>query len=412
MNIHYLMQHISYHLHTTVRQFYLPTTFHTDYHLDWFHSHSFCARKEFKDDYLTSELLEQFFQEQYVGLPKIPILLSAQNKIVYSLIPTQNHYFLIGPVRFSFPTPLNFLLPEKPISSTWLDSISICSFSDIISDILLLFNIFQNEPIDYDTLVAFNCINPHFHESIHADCSELIFENRELNLKHNPYSQELREFNSITNGDIAMLKSSLAEDYIGEIGTLANDNLRHMKNRAIVVITLASRAAIRGGLLPELSFSISDVQIQKIEEQTNPDVILNLMHQFEFEYTYLVASLRNKNLKHSIHKEHIKIKQCKEYIFKHLHNKISIQAIAKELNLNPNYLSELFKKQEGITISEFIILEKINLTKNLLIYSSKTYVEIAMYLGFSSQSHLGKQFKKITNMTLKEYRECYGTHES
>ncbi|OYO90863.1 hypothetical protein CG709_13065, partial [Lachnotalea glycerini] len=39
------------------------------------------------------------------------------------------------------------------------------------------------------------------------------------------------------------------------------------------------------------------------------------------------------------------------------------------------------------------------------------YFGIATYLGFSSQSHLGKQFKKITKMTLKQYRDCFGVKE-
>ena len=52
-----------------------------------------------------------------------------------------------------------------------------------------------------------------------------------------------------------MLRQSLREDYTGKIGTLAKDEVRHMRNRGIVVVTLASRAAIRGGLLPEIAFS-------------------------------------------------------------------------------------------------------------------------------------------------------------
>lgn len=51
------------------------------------------------------------------------------------------------------------------------------------------------------------------------------------------------------------------------------------------------------------------------------------------------------------------------------------------------------------------------LVKNLLIYSQYSYIEIASYLGFSSQSYLGQQFKKLTGFTLKEYRDRYGVSE-
>ena len=79
--------------------------------------------------------------------------------------------------------------------------------------------------------------------------------------------------------------------------------------------------------------------------------------------------------------------------------------------MNPNYISDLFKKEEGISITDYIRNEKIKLAENLLIYSKYQYIEISAYLGFSSQSHLGTQFKEVTGMTLKQYRDCYGVKE-
>ena len=58
-----------------------------------------------------------------------------------------------------------------------------------------------------------------------------------------------------------------------------------------------------------------------------------------------------------------------------------------------------------------ILREKIGLAKNMLTYSGYSYIEIAAYLGFSSQSHLGKQFKKLTGFTLSEYRNTYGVRQ-
>ena len=55
--------------------------------------------------------------------------------------------------------------------------------------------------------------------------------------------------------------------------------------------------------------------------------------------------------------------------------------------------------------------EKIKLAKNMLTYSSYSYIRIATYLGFCSQSHLGQEFKKSTGMSLKEYRDAYAREE-
>ena len=106
------------------------------------------------------------------------------------------------------------------------------------------------------------------------------------------------------------------------------------------------------------------------------------------------------------------VENCKQYIFSHLHSRLTVQEIAAELRIHPSYLSTVFRKQEGISIYKYILHQKIDLTKNLLTYSDYSFLEIANYLGFVSQSHLGKQFKAITGMTLKEYRDIYHKDEN
>ena len=276
---------------------------------------------------------------------------------------------------------------------------------------LLVYNLLHTSFLSRDDLVTANCMDSSMDDAIMEDFSSLVFDRREQEQPHNPYDQELREFSSIEHGDIGMLRRSLQEDYTGKIGTLAKDEVRHMRNRGIVVVTLASRAAIRGGLLPEVSFSMSDVFIQKLEEESDTAVLLNMMHQFEFKYAEMVADLNSQKAGRPRKDQNPRVDQCKDYIFKHLHEKIRIQDIADELYLNANYLSEIFRQHEGLTITDFILREKVGLTKNLLSYSPYSYSEIAAYLGFSSQSHLGKTFKKHTGMTLKQYRDQYGVRQ-
>ena len=81
------------------------------------------------------------------------------------------------------------------------------------------------------------------------------------------------------------------------------------------------------------------------------------------------------------------------------------------LGTNPSYLSTLFKQYEGISFSDFVMREKINLAKSLLIYSQESYGQISATLGFSSQSHMGKHFKKLTGMTPIQFRQRYSKTE-
>lgn len=73
--------------------------------------------------------------------------------------------------------------------------------------------------------------------------------------------------------------------------------------------------------------------------------------------------------------------------------------LAQETGLNYNYLSTLFSSLEGITIEKYIIHQKIEKVKELIVYGELTLSEIAFRLGYSSVQHLSNQFKKITGLT-------------
>lgn len=242
--------------------------------------------------------------------------------------------------------------------------------------------------------------------------SDLLFVNQEYSSPHNPYDRELREVAAIEAGDIEQLEQALSESPSGQIGTLAKTSLRHCQNLGIVIVTLASRAAMRGGVHHEIAYSLSDSYINQLEEARTPEAALKLGRQAQIQYALLVKELlEQRKITPTNTFPDSRISKCKDYIFSHLHEKISINEIADALQINANYLSGLFKKKEGLTISEYILHEKIKLVKNMLIYSEYSYIEIASYLGFCSQSHLGAKFKKITGMTLRQFREQYGMKE-
>lgn len=396
MNEHYLMQFISYHLHTFVRKYS-----NTGELLD-----KFCARIEFDDAPVGNEIFQTILST--CKDMSMPAYLTVNEQIVYAIVSLSDNFFLIGPVRFTSTVYLKHHITNKQWSLDWLSTVPFCEFSELTQDILLTYNLCHSETIDENTLLLSNCINQNAENEIRKYYSELIFTNREYGKTHNPYDQEVREFSSIEQGDLEQLKRSHEEDYPGEIGTLAKDPLRHTKNLAIVNITLASRAAIRGGLLSEISFSLSDSYIQEIEACNDIPTIIHLFRTAEYHYAQMVRDLNHQKADISEKDTNPHINKCKNYIFSHLHGKISVQEVADELGLNANYLSELFKKCEHISLTKFIQKEKISLAKNLLIYSHYSYIEIATYLGYSSQSHLGKHFKEETGYTLRKYREIYG----
>ncbi len=256
MNHCYLMKHISYHLHTYVQRF------STDFSC----AESFCGRIRFQDRFTPDELMSFFTARKDMDLES-PVFLSFNQQVVYAFVPVPGHYFIIGPVRFSDEVYLRYQEETRPADNGWLQTVPVCTFKDLASDTLLIFNLYQEEQLDESDLVTENCIRQETDAQLQAHFSELVFENREQGRRHNPYDQEFRECASIEHGDLEQLKRAIKEDYLGELGTLAKNPIRHTRNLGIVVITLASRAAIRGGLPYEIAYSLSDSSIQKLEKQ-------------------------------------------------------------------------------------------------------------------------------------------------
>ena len=257
------------------------------------------------------------------------------------------------------------------------------------------------------------CMSDTFFESdVQKRFSRLMFTNQENGVFHNPYDEEQREFTAVEQGDIKQLRKSIDESYNGKVGTLARDPLRNAKNLAIVVITLASRSAMRGGLEPETAYSLSDSYIQKVEELHTVDNLDQLMRHAEYQYTQMVHEIRErrnetrKRIQNG--RTNPKVDECRSYIVSHLHDKLTVGGIAEKLKMNANYLSELFAAQEQLSISDFIVQERIRVARDLLLYSDYSCGDIAEYLCFTSQSYFGQRFREFTGMTPKMYRNRYG----
>jgi len=84
--------------------------------------------------------------------------------------------------------------------------------------------------------------------------------------------------------------------------------------------------------------------------------------------------------------------------------------IAREVGQEYHSLSTLFSSVEGMTIEQYLILQRIERVKELLKYGELTLSEIAYRMGYSSVAHVSNQFKKVTGMTPSEFKKLGGTH--
>lgn len=216
---------------------------------------------------------------------------------------------------------------------------------------------------------------------------------------HNPYQHEQKKLGSIRAGNLKQLEECQNEVWPGEIGKLADNPLRQEKNLSIVVIAIACRAAIDGGVAPQKAFSMSDVFISNIERMTQVLPIQAAVVEYEREFARAVEQVKHDS-------EHNRyVERAKEYVAEHIDESIRVVQIGEALGINENYLTGLFHKYEGITLQHYIRKEKVRQAKELLLYSSYSCSEIAALLCFSTQSHFSSAFKREVGMTPAKYRE-------
>lgn len=216
---------------------------------------------------------------------------------------------------------------------------------------------------------------------------------------HNPYQHEQKKLGSIRAGNLKLLEECQNEVWPGEIGQLADNPLRQEKNLSIVVISIACRAAIDGGVAPQKAFSMSDVFISNIERMTQVLPIQAAVVEYEREFARAVEQVKHDS-------EHNRyVERAKEDVAEHIDESIRVVQIGEALGINENYLTGLFHKYEGITLQHYIRKEKVRQAKELLLYSSYSCSEIAALLCFSTQSHFSSAFKREVGMTPAKYRE-------
>lgn len=97
--------------------------------------------------------------------------------------------------------------------------------------------------------------------------------------------------------------------------------------------------------------------------------------------------------------------KTKKYIAEHIHQEFSREDIASYVFLNPSYLSRLFKKETGISLTDYILKERMNEAKRLLVQTEMKISQVAESLGYMNLSHFITMFKKVNGTTPMNYRK-------
>ncbi|HBR54890.1 MAG TPA: AraC family transcriptional regulator [Flavobacteriaceae bacterium] len=131
----------------------------------------------------------------------------------------------------------------------------------------------------------------------------------------------------------------------------------------------------------------------------------------EFEKKSLSKKLQNAGFSLIDDRKSQLIEQMKNLVIEKIHysnEKTELKwadIVTGELNLDYKYLSSLFSSVESITFEQYIINQKIERVKELIVYDELTLSEIAFQLHYSSVAYLSNQFKKVTGMTPTQFKK-------
>ena len=179
------------------------------------------------------------------------------------------------------------------------------------------------------------------------------------------------------------------------------DPLRQMKTSIVVFTTLVSRAAMEGGLSPEVAYALGDSYIQSAEDCRDSGELNALSHAMYHDFIYRVHHLRvNPNYSHAIQK-------CCDYIELSLTRKIKTADLAALVGYTEYYLTEKFKKETGQSISSYIRYAKVERAKVLLETSDLGVREIAEHLAFNTVNYFIQCFRDVTGYTPAQYRKKF-----
>lgn len=344
------------------------------------------------------QVLEAVEEEVLVEKEKVPgssrnfpVLKLEENGLAYALLwnEEERYYLGLGKLRI-------YDFGEEEVKRY-----PFCPLGELTAVIVILWKMITGQEIRKQEILAGNITEK---TSLQEQLTRDIFNRQEEGVRHRPYSQEVREQECISKGDVEGLRECFEEVYSGQEGILASDMVRQYKNVAISVISVSARSAIAGGLHPELAFSMADAFIFQIEEHlTEPVKIEKATRDAQVEYAAQVRELSYQSGENPF------INRVKDYVFCHIHEAVLVRDIAEYMGVSANYLSERFHQVTGMTLKQYIIEEKILSSEKLLKYTDYTLQEISNFCAFSSQSRFSEYFQRKNGMTPAKYRRKYRT---
>lgn len=312
--------------------------------------------------------------------------------------------FAIGPVFYTLPTDRQLRTALSPYSRSLENAAWASALIRLLPDLpVLSYAIFTRYSIMVHNTLTGQQLGL---EALRTDAKQAEQPHRApeeaMRDRSKVYLSERAMLQMVRNGDINyynVLQNSIRLS--PGVPIQGQDPLRQMKTSNIVFTTLVCRAAMEGGLSPEIAYPLGDSYIQAVEDCHDSGELSALGHAMYHDFIYRVHHLRvNPNYSHAIQK-------CCDYIELSLDRKIRTADLATLVGYTEYYLTEKFKKETGQSVSSYIRYAKVERAKVLLESTELSIKEIADQLAFNTVNYFIQCFRDTVGYTPAQYRRRF-----
>ena len=240
------------------------------------------------------------------------------------------------------------------------------------------------------------------HVSAH-DVRRYQLNNAEAGIIHSPYAFEKSMLDLVTEGKEEELLALLEHPDMESmgLGKMSRNPRKQTEYGAVLGLSFSFRAAIEGGVDAYLAYDLNDLYLQRISDADQEQDYLAILQEGILAAVHEVQKAqRRRNASPHVEK-------AKNYVLRHLTEKIRLADVAEAVGLSPSYLSRHFHEVTGQMLQTYAQQERVRAAANMLRFSEYPVDVISEHLGFSSQSHFTEVFRKTTGETPAVFRKRY-----
>ncbi len=211
------------------------------------------------------------------------------------------------------------------------------------------------------------------------------------------YEAESRLMYAIAHGQMHLAAMVLSSFNINHFEQRTADPLRNMKNYLIVFNTLMRKAAQQGSVHPLYIDQLSSSMAHQIEQVLSMEDGMQMLNRMVHKYCLLVKN-------HNMTQYSQPVQSVILRVDTELSGDLSLSAHAESIGVNASYLSSLFKKETGQTLTEYVTRRRIDYAIFLLNTTDMQIQTIAQHCGIPDVNYFTRSFRKVTGLTPTDYR--------